>query len=382
MRKTEEQTNKRIRQTKEKIKIICLEKKIMKKFFAFFIVLFLFGCFGQSPQPQENLTKEDEFSKLLKIPQLKNQTNQTNQTQENVSEIINHGKGQEDKIGEKLGEQEINIPRYLSEKIYDGDFDLLDQFEFPLQIHFIDAGFADSILIKKGRFIILIDDGNEEKVHSYLKNLMINNITILVVSNDRPEGIAGIPKLLDEFEIGEIWIVNSSERSAMHEMIENKAQRIGIPIKRPKTPDKLSFSGLEILVLNPKDTKGNALLNSIILKIKNNEFCAVFLNPAYHELQPDLISSIQENNLSVRCDVMTYFNHGEARASAPPILDYIQPKDVIILVGQNSDGYPNHATLTLLNIREKNIYRTDMGTIILTNNGSKEYQIKQDATAG
>jgi len=267
--------------------------------------------------------------------------------------------------------------RSMSDKIYEGAFSVPEPIVDPLRVHFIKAGFADSILVNKGAFNILIDDGNAELVHAYLRSAGITRLDIVVATHDEPDAVSGVSSLIDEFEIGEIWEGWPSKQSDDYIAMLDKARAKEITIKHPMAGDRMRFGGLNIFVLNPpkdKEYNSNPEVDAIVLKVTNNQFCMVLLNPTVQECEPALISAANAANESLRCDVAAYFRHGEGRPTPPSIMEYINPRDVIISVGQNDEKLPSPTTLAYLSVHGKTVHQTDHGTQVLTNYGFRAYE--------
>ncbi|MEM4634021.1 MAG: MBL fold metallo-hydrolase [Candidatus Anstonellaceae archaeon] len=273
------------------------------------------------------------------------------------------------------------IPRSASDRIYEGSFDIKEPFAEPMKIHFINAGFADSILVEKGEFRMLIDSGNGEKVGEYLNSIGITKLDVVVATHDDPSAIAGMLDIFDNYQVGELWKSDPWKPSDTYTIMLAKARAENAAIKNPEAGEKMVFGGMEFFILNPPKAKGknnNPKIDSIVMKIKNGEFCVVLLNPAVQEMEPALISVAQLNNESLRCDVITYFNHGEARAIPPSILEHANPKDVIIFAGENEFGLPSPTTLRMLeDIQKRKVWLTSKGPAVILNYGFRAYDLSQ-----
>jgi len=139
--------------------------------------------------------------------------------------------------------------------------------------------------------------------------------------------------------------------------------------------DKLQISGVEFTVLNPPKQRlmGNPDTDAIVLKVSMGRFCTLFLNPTVQERENAILSSGE----SLKCEVATYFKHGEGRPEPSVLMNNVEPKDVIISVGTNGLGLPKATTLArLINISNIRVWRTDeRGTIRITNDGFSPYEI-------
>ncbi|HIH18905.1 TPA: hypothetical protein HA225_02925 [Candidatus Micrarchaeota archaeon] len=266
------------------------------------------------------------------------------------------------------------VPRNISDRISDGQFRLADQGAFPLKIYVISSGFSDSILVTKGEFGMLVDAGNFLPVDSFLKHLGIKKLNVLVATRDYSGAVDGIPDLLENYEVGELWENNVAPSSQSLKSSLEKARQLNMTIKHPQEGDRMNFSDVTFTVINPSENRqlGNPDIDAIVMKVSMGKFCALILNPTVQERENALISTGED----LKCEVLTYFKHGEGRPEPSVLMSNVAPKDVIISVGQNSLGLPRSTTLTRLNISGTHIWRTDeRGTVRITNDGFSPYQI-------
>ncbi|MCX6772281.1 MAG: hypothetical protein NTV88_00740 [Candidatus Micrarchaeota archaeon] len=277
-------------------------------------------------------------------------------------------------------------PRSVSDKISDGQFRVLDDSSAQLKVYVIKDGFADSILVNKGNFYMLIDAGNFTPADKFLKSMNVSRINVLVASRDYEGAIGGIGGILDSYTVDEFWDnnVQASENSVafvktsgQYAALLSKVDAKGIAVKHPQAGDNMTVSGLTVTVLNPPKNRylGNPDADAVVLKISNGAFCMLFLNPTVQETENGLIGTGEK----MHCDVITYFKHGEGRPTASLLVDdYVLPKDVIISVGPNADGLPSPTTLTRLSLKHATVWRTDNQTVAVTNDGiSSKYTIAQ-----
>lgn len=274
-------------------------------------------------------------------------------------------------------------PRNASDNIADGQFHINDRPGAPINIYVINDGYADSILVNKGEFNMLVDAGNPQQAIDLLKNNGIIRINALVATRDDPGAINGIVDVLDAFPVDEYWDNNVQSNPSLVALVPpsttyvevlSRVAEKNIPIKHPQAGDRLSVSGMDIAILNPQSPRlrGNPDIDAIVMKISFNSFCAVLLNPTVQEREVALMGSGED----LKCDVMTYFKHGEGRDTPSLLLENNPPKDVIISVGENSDKLPSDTALTRLSMKNIKVWRTDHdGTLRVYSDGFSKYEI-------
>ncbi|MCJ7787011.1 MBL fold metallo-hydrolase, partial [Patescibacteria group bacterium] len=75
----------------------------------------------------------------------------------------------------------------------------------PLQVHFIDVGQGDSILIDSGTNEVLIDGGKKSPgVTDYISKYIDGPLEVMVATHTDVDHIGGLIKVLDVFQVEEI----------------------------------------------------------------------------------------------------------------------------------------------------------------------------------
>ncbi|MCX8195391.1 MAG: hypothetical protein N3G22_04795 [Candidatus Micrarchaeota archaeon] len=263
-------------------------------------------------------------------------------------------------------------PRNVSDKIGEGQFRLLPQTAAPLRIYVLNASHADSILITKGEFAMLIDAGID--VSAQLRELGVKKLHVVVATRDYSGAINGMLDVLENFEVVEFWENKVPPKSPEYTAVLEKVKEKGITIKHPEVGDSFEFSGVKFTALNPEKRRllGNPDGDAIVMKVSFEDFCILLLNPTIQEREPSLMNSGE----NIRCDVATYFRHGEGRPMPSVLIDRAKVKDVIISVGENEWGLPSNTTLTRFAMAGIRVFRTDLhGTVRVSYDGVSNYEI-------
>jgi len=268
------------------------------------------------------------------------------------------------------------VPRNVSDRIGDGQFRLKKQDYSALRIYVLDAGQADSILVTKGDFAVLIDAGSN--VSDYIKKLGIKRLNIVVASRDYAGAIGGLSGILDDFPVDEFWDNGVPAASAEYAALLAKVEEKKITVKHPEAGESFAFSGVRFTALNPQKQRlyGSPESDAIVLKVSMGDFCMLLLNPTVQERERALMGAGE----SLRCGVITYFMHGEGRPDPSLLISSTSPQYAIISVGQNNSlGLPSATTLTRLQLAGVRVLRTDTsGTIRVTYDGFSPYEIAVD----
>ncbi|MBC7251946.1 MAG: MBL fold metallo-hydrolase, partial [Anaerolineae bacterium] len=101
-----------------------------------------------------------------------------------------------------------------------------------LEVHFLDVGQADSILVRlpDGR-ALLIDAGNNADgpvVVSYLKAQGIKRLEWVVATHPHEDHVGGLDAVLDAFEVGKVYAPRATTNTRAYEDFLLAVQRKGL----------------------------------------------------------------------------------------------------------------------------------------------------------
>jgi competence protein ComEC len=85
-----------------------------------------------------------------------------------------------------------------------------------MQVHFINVGYGEAILIIRNDFTILVDGGTNRteeynnpgciRVSDYLKKIGVSRVDLIIVTHIHDDHIGGIPEVVKSFPVSRIWI--------------------------------------------------------------------------------------------------------------------------------------------------------------------------------
>jgi len=255
--------------------------------------------------------------------------------------------------------QETGPARGDSDRIGEGAFAIKKTPFEPLHIYVINDSHADSVLVTKGSFVMLVDAGEFGPVREMLDRLSIGRINVLAASRDYSGAIGGMADVLYSYPVDEFWENGAAgEKSAEYSSLLALVKEKRITVKHPQAGDNLTVNNLDIRVLNPARQRmnDNPDTDAIVLRLSTGKFCALLLNPTVQERENALMGT----GVGTACPVATFFRHGEGRPVSSLIIEGNSAlRDVIISVGENTQGLPSGTTLTRLEIKKYGVWRTD-----------------------
>lgn len=264
---------------------------------------------------------------------------------------------------------------YVEDDIYPLPTDVISSTEpissEELEVHFIDVGQADSILIKIGENAMLIDAGDSKSGDTIISYLTAENITkldYLIGTHPHEDHMGSFADIVNNFEIGNIILtekVNTGKyfKRAI-EAIENK----NLSVTKAVVGDKYELGDAEFIILSPSKDYGDNLNNaSIIIRLTYGENSFLFTGDAEKEPEGDVVSS----GFELKSDVLKFGHHGSSTSSSDSFLKAVSPTYGVIMCGKdNSYGHPHKETLDKIKKYGIIVYRTDeVGNIVAVSNG-------------
>lgn len=245
-----------------------------------------------------------------------------------------------------------------------------------LIIHFLDVGQADSILLElPNNEIMLIDAGNNSdgrKVVSYLRDKGIDTIDYLIGTHPHADHIGGLDDVIDNFEIGRIYLPQVIHTSKTFEDVLLAVQRKGKKITPARAGVSiLNESELKIYFLSPIRNDYDDL-NHYSAVIKVDFLNKSFLFTGDAEI-PNEEEMIEKYGSRLKSHVLKVGHHGSNTSTSEEFIEKVVPDYAVISVGKdNSYGHPSALVIQRLQNHGVKIYRTDLqGTIIARSDGQQ-----------
>lgn len=235
-----------------------------------------------------------------------------------------------------------------------------------LEVHYIDVGQGDAILIKQNDKSMLIDAGDNaygSRVVNYLKSNNIRRLDYIVGTHPHADHIGGMDDVINTFDIGKVIMPKVTHTSKTFEDVIVAIKNKGLKITTPKVGDVYEIGNANFTILAPNSDSYNNLNNySIIgrLVYGNNSF--IFTGDAEKEAESETIA----NNQSLKSDVLKVGHHGSDTSTTQEFLNTVDPKYAVIQSGKgNKYRHPNDSTLEKLQNKSIDIYRNDLGGNII-----------------
>lgn len=241
-----------------------------------------------------------------------------------------------------------------------------------LEVHFIDIGQGDSVLIRQGDLAMLIDAGNNSKgtaVWSYLRSLNVESLDYAVATHPDADHIGGLDVILYKIDCGMIFMPSVKKDTKTYEELMDtiKQRRQTYIVPERGNIYTLGNAQFEILTDTGKDYGENVNDYSIALRLVFGNTSFLFTGDAEEAAERDMIESGQE----LLSDVYKASHHGADTANTEEFLTAVNPEYCVISCGQdNTYGHPRAGFLNLLRAMGVKVFRTDeQGTVVAVSDG-------------
>lgn len=247
-----------------------------------------------------------------------------------------------------------------------------------IEVHMIDVGQGDSILIMAPKGNVLIDAGDEsaeDALRSYLDSMKIEKIDYLILTHPDADHIGSADMVVNTYSVGSVVSepYTYTTKTQTYKNLENAIETHSVTTIDPSPNDVYSLGDLHMTILAPLDTyKDDKNNNSIVVRLDYGETSFMMTGDAEKKSEKAMV---EQYGLSgkLRCNVLKVGHHGSTTSTSDDFLSSVKPQIAIISCGKgNKFGHPKQETLDKLTAAGVTVYRTDeVGTIILISDGKK-----------
>lgn len=242
-----------------------------------------------------------------------------------------------------------------------------------LRVHFLNVGQADSTFIEFGSKTMLVDGGETKSsndIIKYIEALGYSKIDYVIATHPHADHIGGLPKIIDYFDIGEIFMPNVMHTTKTFENLLYSIQSKGKGLSTPSPGDTLKIDDSNIVFLSPQNKEYDNLNNySIAFRIDHGRRSFILTGDAEKEPETEMINS----GINLKTDVLKLGHHGSDTSSTEGFIKATNPSYSVISIGEgNKYGHPNQTIIDRLIRHNSKILMTyKEGTIIFETDGEE-----------
>lgn len=240
-----------------------------------------------------------------------------------------------------------------------------------MQVHFIDVGQGDAILIESPNGETMLVDGGTKSAGddlvAYLTSEQIKDLDYVVATHPDADHIGGLIDVFAAYKVNNF--VNSGKvhtSETYKELLESTVNE-GSNYIEPATGDFINLdSDTKVQVLHSESDTSDNNDASIVLKITYSQVSFLLTGDADTKIESDLIAKY-----NVTATILKAGHHGSSTSSSLSFLQKVKPKATILSYGaDNSYGHPHDEVINNLKAVGSKMYSTAQdGTIVVTTNG-------------
>lgn len=246
-----------------------------------------------------------------------------------------------------------------------------------MNVHFIDVGQGDSILIQTpAKKTILVDGGSPKagpKVVDYLKKLQIEKLDLMIATHPDIDHIGGLPHVMKSIQVNELIDSGKFYTTKTYFKYVNQIKQNNIPIVTATKGEYIHIDpALKIKVLNTYERRKNNNQSSIVLKITYDDIDFLLMADVEKGQEKEL-----QAEYNLKADIVKIAHHGSRTSSSLEFLQEVNPKIALITYSKkNKYGHPVQQVIENLNNINTLIYSTAVfGDIIIQTDGQNFFII-------
>ncbi|NLY55069.1 MAG: MBL fold metallo-hydrolase [Firmicutes bacterium] len=246
-----------------------------------------------------------------------------------------------------------------------------------LEVHFIDVGQGDSILVltPDGK-VMLVDAGDQRSgrvVANYLRAQGVRQIDVLVSTHPHSDHIGGMAEVLKTFPVAQVYDSGRVHTSKTFEEYLKIIDAKNIPFALARAGDTIRLgSQVSVHVLWPDGPRtildyGDINESSIVLLLGYKNVAFLFTGDAGIQSEQKFLTKLPARQIQI----LKVGHHGSRSSTGAELLRATRPEVAVIMCGaDNPYGHPHSQVLERLGAAQVRILRTDLaGSIVVTSDG-------------
>lgn len=237
-------------------------------------------------------------------------------------------------------------------------------------VHYIDVGQGDATLLQGPDFNILIDTGRHDRdeVVPYLEAAGVESLDLLVGTHPHADHIGQMDKVLQSFEVKEVWMSGEEASSQTFGRILDAILASEASYAEPRAGENYQIGSLGIEVIHPEQLIGDLNEGSISMRMTYGQVSFLFTGDAEHRAEQSML----ERNHNLSAHIFHLGHHGSSTSNTLEFVERVNPELAIYSAAMDSPyGHPHDEVVALMQELEIPMYGTAVhGHIIVTTDGT------------
>lgn len=243
-----------------------------------------------------------------------------------------------------------------------------------IEIHMIDVGQGDSILVRTSGGDMLIDSGpagGEDELKAYLTDMEVDDLEYAVFTHPDADHIGNADMILTDYTVKNVIMPEREAGSKTYQRMMDALALTDASLIHPEPEMSFTMGSMTVTILAPVDSDYKSTNDhSVVMRLDFGDTSFMMTGDAEEEAEADILARYSVEMLD--CDLLKVGHHGSDTSSTQAFLDAVSPEYALISCGEgNSYGHPCASTLQKLEEAEAEIYRTDeRGDVVVTSDGT------------
>lgn len=236
-----------------------------------------------------------------------------------------------------------------------------------LELHLLDVGQGECILLRSGGKTMLIDAGTRESgddIVAYLREQNIRKLDMILITHDHNDHTGGLPAVLEAVDTRLLLLYDGGDRESALLEVGQLAGASGCDVDFLSAGRRLELGQAVLTVVFPTAGYTSDAVNDTSLVLLAECAGRRMLLTGDSTAEAEKLYAAQLPHL----DVLKAGHHGSGGSTSQALLDATTPELTLISAGaENPYGHPNEILLRRLEETGTAVYRTDQsGTILVT----------------
>lgn len=248
--------------------------------------------------------------------------------------------------------------------------------EGELEVHFLDVGNADCILVRQGEQNMLIDAAerdNGEEIIRYLAQQGVQKLDLVIATHPHADHIGGMAEVINRFPVSRFVMSFMPDEATPTTLVYTRMLEAldaqGVQVDEAIPGDVYELGTARLQILAPYESVDDANDISVVSRLTFGERAFVFTGDTGKGVEKQML----EGPYTLRADVLKLSHHGSNTGNSERFLYEVMPQYAVITCGEgNSYGHPHQEVLDRVLRREIQPLRSDVhGTIVFTTDGTE-----------
>lgn len=246
--------------------------------------------------------------------------------------------------------------------------------EGELEIHFLDVGNADCILIRQGEHHMLIDAGDASDykyVVDYLDRHGVTKLDLVMSSHSHADHIGDMATILETYAVDRYLMAFMPEgeepTTNLYLSVLEVLDERNIPVDDVNPGDVYTLGTAQVQILAPLTDHSDPNNMSVVARLTFGNRSFLFTGDAEAEVEREILTE----GFDVSADVVKAGHHGSNTSSSAAFIRAVAPEYVVFTCGaNNSYGHPHEEVVDRWMDTNAVCYRSDVhGYIVFTTDG-------------